>query len=98
MILLEFGGQPLALTDEEFEAARLRGLELMPVAVTTGNSAEILDAQGMQAATGIPASWWLEAARQGAVPHFKLGKYIRFSLREALEAAKGRRRRGVNSQ
>jgi hypothetical protein len=100
MILLDFAGQPLALTDDEFEAARQRGLELMPTVAGDGGErgSEILDASGMEAATGVPASWWLEAARQGTVPHFKLGKYIRFSLREALEAAKGRRRRGVNSQ
>ena len=98
MILLDFAGQPLALTDEEFEAARLRGLELMPTAPgNTGNSAgsaaasEILDASGMESATGIPASWWLEAARQDTVPHLKLGKYVRFNLSESLAAAKGKR-------
>jgi hypothetical protein len=100
MILLDFAGQPLAFDEEVFEAARLRGLEMMPPASPgPGESgAGILDAGGMEAETGVPASWWLEAARQGTVPHLKLGKYIRFSLREALEAAKGRRRRGVNSQ
>ena len=85
MILLEFAGQPLALTDEEFEAARERGLRLMPVPGSAVLDDEILDAQGMEAQTNVPATWWLEAARQGTVPHLKIGKYTRFSLREALE-------------
>ena len=94
MIVLEFAGQPLALTDEEFEAARLRGLELMPTSSPAAGSepgAGVLDASGMEAATGVPASWWLEAARQDTVPHLKLGKYVRFVLSESLAAAKGKR-------
>ncbi len=100
VVVLEFAGHPLALTEEEFEAARQRGLELIPPSPGgTGESgSEILDASGMEARTGVPASWWLESARRGTVPHLKLGKYIRFCLREALAAAKEKRRRGVNGQ
>ena len=89
MILVEFAGQPLALTDEEFEAARERGLKLMASPSATDDV--ILDAAGMAAATNVPDSWWLEAARQGTVPCIKFGKYTRFSLRDAPEAAKKRR-------
>jgi len=92
MIILDFAGQPLAITEEEFEAARLRGLELM--ASSPGDGDEIVDAKGMEAATGVPASWWAQAARDGTVPHFKIGKYVRFSLCESLAAAKGKRRSG----
>ena len=94
MILVEFAGQPVALTEEEFEAARERGLKLMTTPSSAVLDDEILDACGMEARTNVPASWWAESARQGTVPHLKLGKYIRFSLREALEAAKGKRRSG----
>ena len=97
MILLDFAGQPLALTEGEFEMARGRGVELMAPPRSQVDD-EILDAAGMEARTGVPATWWAESARQNTVPHLKLGKYIRFSLREALEAAKGRHRsRGVTS-
>jgi hypothetical protein len=91
VILLEFAGQPLALTEEEFEAARERGLELMAAPVHQVDD-EILDAAGMEARTGVPATWWAESARQGTVPCLRFGKYARFSLHDALEAAKGKRR------
>ncbi len=94
MITLEFGGQVLALTDEEFEVARLRGLEMMPPGSGHTRESEILDASGMEAATGVPATWWAQAAREGTVPYLKLGKYVRFNLRESLAAAKGKRRSG----
>ena len=91
MILVEFAGQPLALTDEEFEAARERGLKLMASPSATDDV--ILDAAGMEQRTGVPASWWAEAARQDTIPHIRCGKYVRFCLREVLEAAKEKRRR-----
>jgi len=99
MILLDFAGQPLALTDEEFEAARLRGLKLMslPAAGAASPAAgadEILDAAGMERRTDVPATWWAQAAREGTVPHLRWGKYVRFVLREALEATKEKRRSG----
>jgi len=90
---VDFCGQPLALSDEEFEAARVRGSELM-VAPRHQVDDEILDAAGMEQRTDVPATWWLEAARQGTVPHLRFGKYCRFSLRDATEAAKERRRPG----
>ncbi len=93
MILLEFGGQVLAFDEQVFEAARLRGLELMADRRSQVED-EILDAAGMERRTGVPATWWAESARRGAVPSLQLGKYVRFSLREALEAAKGKRRSG----
>ncbi len=93
MILLEFGGHVLAFDEQVFEAARLRGLELMADRRFQVDD-EILDATGMEARTGVPASWWAESARQDTVPHLRCGKYVRFRLREALEAAKGTCRSG----
>lgn len=92
MILVEFAGQPLALTDEEFEAARKRGLKLMAEPRSQVDN-EILDTNGMEARTGVPASWWAESARKGTIPCLQFGKYIRFSLNETLEA--GRKLRNV---
>lgn len=87
MILVEFAGQPLALTDEEFETARERGLKLMvPPRPQVDN--KIVDAAGAEAATGVPATWFLEAARRGDVPCLRLGKYVRFDLTEVVAAAR----------
>lgn len=93
MILVEFAGQPLALTDDEFEVARKRGLKLMAQPRPQVNN-EILDASGMEARTGIPKSWWAENARNGTIPCLQFGKYIRFALHETLEAGMKRRSNG----
>jgi hypothetical protein len=92
VIVIEFAGQILALEDAEFEFARERGLKLMAIPASQVED-EILDAAGMERRTGVPASWWAESARQNTIPHLRYGKYVRFRLREVLEAAKEKRRR-----
>lgn len=93
MILVEFAGQPLAMTDEEFETARERGLKLMAQPRPQADD-EILDASGMEDRTGVPASWWQDSARKGTIPSLKFGKYVRFALHETLEAGMKRRSNG----
>lgn len=89
MIVIPFGSDYLALEDDEFETARQRGQVLMPTVTPSVNGVlQIVDAAGAETATGVPASWWLEAARRGDVPHIRLGKYVRFDLAEAVDAAK----------
>lgn len=88
-ILIAFGSEYLALTSEQFETARQRGREIMPTSVMREPLIQedaILDAEGIEKRTGVPASWWLEQARQGAIPHIRAGKYVRFRLNEALDA------------
>jgi excisionase family DNA binding protein len=31
---------------------------------------------------GVPRSWVLESARSGAIPHIRLGRYVRFDLND----------------
>lgn len=85
-------GRTLALDLEAFREALERGHELAPSESLAGTptSDEVLDAQGMQERTGIPASWWLEAARRGDVPHIRAGKYRRFVVADALAALEKR--------
>ena len=86
-ILIPFGNEYLALSREQFEEARQRGQEIMPQAggqdVAIQHD-EILDSDGMEKRTGIPASWWLENARRGTIPHLRAGKYVRFALTDAI--------------
>ena len=89
MILVEFADQVLAITDDEFEIARERGLKLMTSPRPQVDN-EILDASGMEARTGVPASWFAENARKGNIPYLKFGKYIRFDLYKTLKAVKKR--------
>ncbi len=91
-MVVPFAGAVLALEDAEFEAAIERGRKLVPSPSTTQATGpmQIVDAAGAEAATGVPASWWLEAARRGDAPHLRFGKYVRFDLAEAIEVAKRR--------
>jgi hypothetical protein len=54
-------------------------------AAPQGGATEALtDADGVAAATGTKASWWEAAARGGEVPHYKIGRWIRFRLSEVI--------------
>ena len=87
-ILIPFGDAWLALTLDQYQAALTRGREIVPVTENVPGvptAEEILTAEGMEERTGIPASWWLETARKGEVPHLRAGKYVRFELARTLE-------------
>jgi len=94
LILLEFGGQVLALTDQELAQALERGRTLMPAPVNGSQQAAepLRDADQMQELTGVPSSWWSEMARRGEVPCRYFGKYPRFVLSEVLECPRFRKR------
>jgi excisionase family DNA binding protein len=38
----------------------------------------LLDAAEIAARLGVPVSWVRESARSGAIPHVRLGRYVRF--------------------
>jgi excisionase family DNA binding protein len=38
----------------------------------------LVDAAAVAERLGVPKSWVLESARSGAMPHVKLGRYVRF--------------------
>jgi predicted DNA-binding transcriptional regulator AlpA len=87
LVLVPFGDRVLGLTVQEFEAARERGLALVgstaAAAPPLGAEPErLLTAEQLSEVTGIPGPWFLERARQGQIPHARLGKYIRFRLSE----------------
>jgi len=91
VILIPFQGEYLALTVEQFREAQERAHALMPAVTApahTPQADQVLDAAGMEKATGIPATWFLEQARRGTVPHLRAGKYVRFRLIEVLDALK----------
>jgi hypothetical protein len=76
----------LALTREEFDAALSVGARLVapPSAAASGESPDaLLDAD--QAATRVSSRWLEDSARSGIVPHYKLGRFIRFRVREVAK-------------
>ena len=87
-VLIPFANRVLALSDEALQEALTAGDAFMGHAAPAPEPPAdvVLDASGMADRTGIPASWWAEAARRGDVPHIRAGKYVRFRLTEALDA------------
>ena len=43
-------------------------------------SERLLDAKAVAERLGVPESWVRESARSGAIPHVRLGRYVRFDL------------------
>ncbi|MGI8427268.1 MAG: hypothetical protein ACR2M4_11910 [Actinomycetota bacterium] len=83
LVLVPFGDRFLGLTCEEFRAALERGRELVGTTATPSGANDdapghLLTAEGMEELTEVPATWFLEQARLGRVPHHRLGKYVRF--------------------
>jgi excisionase family DNA binding protein len=42
----------------------------------------LLSIDQLAAATNLPKSWLYSRAESGTIPHFKLGRYLRFKLSE----------------
>lgn len=89
-VFVPFGLTWLVLSPEQFREALQRGQEFVGLVEKPGQATfaedRVLDAEGMEAATGIPATWFLEQARQRRIPHIRAGKYVRFRLSEVLAA------------
>jgi excisionase family DNA binding protein len=48
-------------------------------------SERLLDADAVADRLNVPKSWVLESARAGAIPHVRLGRYVRFSWPDVQE-------------
>lgn len=92
LVIVAVGNVAVALTQEEFARGVERARELLPAqaAPQAAQAEQWLDAEAMEKATVVPASWWLDAARRGEIQHLRVGKYVRFRLSEAAEALKQR--------
>jgi len=94
-ILIPLGNNFLALTQDEFVKATKLGKKILegenPNKSEENSSNEVLlDADEMSDKTGIPPSWFLEAARQEKIPHVKAGKYVRFRFGEVIKTLEAR--------
>ena len=52
----------------------------------------LIDAKAAGELLGVPHTWLLRQARRDAVPHIRLGHYVRFDADELLAWARNRRR------
>jgi hypothetical protein len=73
----------LALSREVFEAALAEGARLTAINGSPRESAEaLLDAEQPAQRLAVSSRWLEDSARAGIVPHYKLGRYIRFRVTE----------------
>lgn len=88
VVVIEFCGEPLALTREQLDEARARARELLPPAheAIASPGEQLVDAKALAALTSLPASWLEEQARRGTVPSLQCGKYRRFHVGDAIAA------------
>lgn len=77
----------LALPREVFEEHLLK-----PSTATAKSPSELVDADELQARTGIPASWWMTQARERRLPFRKMGRYVRFDIAEVMSCDAYKRR------
>jgi Helix-turn-helix domain len=78
----------LALTREEFDTALAVGARLVatPSAAATVESPDaLLDADQAATQLGVSSRWLEGSARAGIVPHYKLGRFIRFRVSEVAK-------------
>lgn len=99
-ILIPFGSEFLALSQEAFKECLERGRKMAGTVtpmLDTQPIEKLIDADIASKVTGIPASWFLEAARQERIPHIKMGKYVRFRMSNVIEALEVRPRHEVRN-
>lgn len=91
LILVPFGDRYIALARPDLleglarADAVVRAATSSPPSHSGSDPQELVDANRLEALTGIDASWWSAAARRGDVPHFKIGRYVRFRPSEVLD-------------
>lgn len=89
IVLIPFGNEFVAMTREAFQEGIEKGRHITGATASPENTKPIpklLDADQACELTGVPASWFLEAARQDRIPHLKMGKYVRFKMSDVYDA------------
>lgn len=98
VVLIPFGQEYLALDREAFDAALQRARELLPSTPSPSqDTTEVLTAEEMERRTNVPASWFLEAARQEKIPCIRFGKYPRFVFSDVLAAFTSGKREDIKA-
>jgi hypothetical protein len=77
----------LALPRDVFEQHLVK-----PAHEIASPTSELMDADSLEARTGIPASWWMTQARERRVPFRKMGRYVRFDVAEVMSCEAYKRR------
>jgi excisionase family DNA binding protein len=83
----ESDGSALAVT---LTVEQLRALVREEIQAATPNvdSPTLLAPEELATKLNVPVSWVYEQSRQGNIPTHRIGRYIRFDLREVIESQK----------
>jgi excisionase family DNA binding protein len=76
---------PPSLFAEAFLDA-IRHVVRQEVQVAGNAHAELLTPEELANKLKVPVSWVYEQSRQGKIPTHRIGRYIRFDLREVIES------------
>jgi|GEM_PF-1593661 len=88
----------LVRLDQKYNVTKNHSASVIPINKKTTKSGDedvgdqLVGANKMAEIVGVPVSWIYERTRQGntAIPHIKLGKYVRFNPREVIEFFKNK--------
>ncbi len=75
-------------TLEAFLEGLLRRIVREEIQTLHGGDAELLTPEELAERLKVPLSWVYEQSRQGNLPTHRLGRYIRFDLREVIDSPK----------
>jgi hypothetical protein len=56
----------------------------IPPPPASESSDELVDAECLEQRTGVPKSWWMAQAHSRLIPFRKIGRRVRFDLKEVL--------------
>jgi excisionase family DNA binding protein len=80
----ERASPPSLLGEALLDAIRQAVKEAMREANGNGHTAELLTPEDLADRLKVPLSWVYEQSRQGKIPTYRIGRYIRFDLQEVL--------------
>lgn len=88
LVLIEFAGRALAFGARQIQDAADAALAVFPNQKAIPGPEPLLTADEAAMLANVPKAWLLEAARKGEVPHYRLGKYVRFRLSELADTGR----------
>jgi hypothetical protein len=104
IVLIPFPGVgTLAMTRDQFNSALAAGRDLattsipIPSPTSSESPGEFVDAECLERRTGVPKSWWMAQARSRLIPFRKIGRRVRFDLKEVMGSSAFQRRSKLTS-
>lgn len=79
---------PALLGEALLQAIRQAVRAEIQTAIASVDSPTLLPPESLAEKLNVPVSWVYEQSRQGNIPTHRIGRYVRFDLREVIESQK----------